>query len=225
MNPEHPDQRTREVARALVELAAGVLDADAVSLWWHDQDTAYAIARFPATARQHALSFADMPDVGESILSHDTRVYRREHAQRISSEGAGIAVCLRLPVELEEVTNHFLNVCWETERDPVEDGLLPVAQRMADHITLTLSHVIARDVTRISALELSDNVVQALSVAHLALEMDDTETARDAIERASDHAHRILHRLLDTDTTSSLRRMYAAGGTSIDLPDGAVDPT
>lgn len=225
MNADRADQRTREVARALVELAAGVLDADAVSLWWHDEDTAYAIARFPAIARQRTLRFADMPDLGENILSHDTGVHRGEDAQRVSSEGAGISVCLRLPVELEDVTNHFLNVCWETERDPVEDGSLPVAQRMADHITLTLSHVIARDVTRISALELSDNVVQALSVAHLALEMNDTETARDAIERASHHAHRILHRLLDTDTTTSLRRRYASGEVSIDLRDGAAGPT
>jgi signal transduction histidine kinase len=54
-----------------------------------------------------------------------------------------------------------------------------------------------RKSTQRQVLELHDGVVQSLSVAHLALELDRTEESRDALLEALENARTIVSRSLD----------------------------
>ncbi|MBW3658905.1 MAG: hypothetical protein KY457_09725 [Actinobacteria bacterium] len=216
------DQHVRATAQSLVEMAAAALETDAASLWWFDQEQALLVARYPEDRMPTIKVFADMPEVAESIRAGETQLYVRSESTgtvREWMEQAGIAVSLRLPVEGSVVSRHFLGLSWETEEHPPVDTILPTARRLANHIALALTRIVARRVQYESALELSDNVAQALVIARTALEMGQLDTAKQAIDRAFAETQRIMGRLSRDDDTGTLRRMYASDtlGAGADL--------
>lgn len=207
------DERVRSTAQSLVAMAAAALGTDAASLWWYDQEKALLVGRYPEDRMPTVKVFSDMPDIGASIRAGETQLYVRSEATgavREWMDRAGVAVSLRLPVEGAVVSRHFLGLSWETDDHPPVESILPMAQRVANHIALALTRVVDRHVKVESALELSDNVAQALVIAKAALELDRTETALQAIDRALDEVQRIMGRLARDDDTGTLRRMYAS---------------
>lgn len=207
------DQHVRATAQSLVEMAAAALETDAASLWCFDQAQALLVARHPEDRMPTIKVFADMPEVGASIRAGETQLYVRagsDGAVREWMEQAGIAVSLRLPVEGSAVSRHFLGLSWESEDHPPVDTLLPTARRIANHIALALTRVVDRRLQYESALELSDNVAQALVIARTSLEMGRLDTATQAIDRAFAETQRIMGRLSRDDDTGALRRMYAS---------------
>lgn len=204
-------RQLRLTAQTLIELTAGVMQADAASLWWYDDDGAYLVARFPEDRMPTTEVFADMPEVGASIRADETRLYERAAATglvREWMEAADIAVSLRLPVERAEVPRHFLSLSWAGEDHPAVDRLLPTARRFAEHIALTLARVLRDHVRVESALELSDNVAQALTIARASLDLGEVAQAERAIDRAFGHTQRMMTRLLRDDPASDYHRLY-----------------
>lgn len=205
------DQHVRATAQSLVEMTAAVMETDAASLWWYDDHHAYLVARFPEDRMPTTKIFADMPEVAASIRAGETQLYVREDetgAVREWMEQAGTAVSLRLPVESPEVPRHFLGLSWETTDHPPVDQLLPTARRFANHIALALTRIVSSRVQLESALELSDNVAQALVIAKAALEMEEHDVVAQALDRAIGETQRIMGRLVRDDDTANLRRLY-----------------
>lgn len=204
-------RQVRDTAQALVEIVAGVMQTDAASLWSYDDHEARLVARFPPHRMPEVKVFADMPEVGASIRDEETELYVRSEETgpvREWMEQAGIAVSLRLPVGSPEVPNHFLGLSWETEDHPPVTALLPTAQRLAQHVALALSRLTSQRRRIESALELADNVAQALVVAKGSLHLGRQDDAEQAIERALSETARIMGRLLRADQTGDLRRLY-----------------
>lgn len=219
------DPHVRATAQSLVQMIAGVMETDAASLWWYDDEQAYLVARFPEDRMPTRKVFADMPHVGASIQAAETELYVRDRstgAVRAWMEQAGVAVSLRLPVESAEVPRHFLGLSWETSEHPPLDTLLPTARRLANHIALALTRIVASRIQFESALELSDNVAQALVIAKASLQMERPEDAERAIDRALDQIQRIMTRLVRDDDTGNLRRLYPAN--TMGAPVGDVPP-
>lgn len=216
------DPQVRLTAQALIELLAGVLETDAASLWWYDDDAAYLVARFPEDRAPAVKRFADMPEVGISIRAGECRVYERSQqtgATRAWMERAGVAVSLRVPVQAAEVPRHFIGLSWASEDHPPIDQIVATARRFADHIALSLVRIVGHRVRVESALELSDNVAQALTVAQTSLAVGDTETAEQAVAQAFDHTQRIMGRLLRDDPASNLNRLYPSTVQATDPSD------
>lgn len=198
-------------AQAMVELVAGVLQTDAASLWWYDDEGAYLVARFPEDRAPAVKWFAEMPEVGASIKAGECRLYERAEATgsvRAWMQTAGVAVSLRIPVEAPEVARHFMGLSWSTEDHPPVAEILATARRFADHIALSLARIVAHRLRVESALELSDNVAQALTVARTSLAIGDEETAMRAMAQAFEHTQRIMARLLRGDPANNLQRLY-----------------
>jgi hypothetical protein len=204
-------EHVRAVAQSLVELTAGVMQSAAVSLWWYDEEEAHLIARFPEDRMPSVMDFSQVPEVAASIKAEETQLYVRDEATglvRDWMEQAGIEVSLRLPVAIPEVERHFLGLSWEAVEHPAVDSLLPTARRFADHIASVLSDAVARGGRVESALELSDNVAQALILAKTYLRLGRQDDAEQALERALDETQRIMGRLLGDHQSGNLRRLY-----------------
>ncbi|MBW3618627.1 MAG: hypothetical protein KY461_00130 [Actinobacteria bacterium] len=213
------DQHVQATAASLVEMTAGVLQTDAASLWWYDDHQAYLVARYPEDRMPTLKVFADMPEVGASIRAAETQLYVRDEATgavREWMERAGIAVSLRLPVESAEVARHFLGLSWSGTEHPPVASLLPTARRLANHISLALTRIVASRIQFESALELSDNVAQALVIAKASLQMDRPDDAARAIDRALYETQRIMTHLIRDDDTGNLRRLYPANTMGAD---------
>lgn len=205
------DEQARATSQSLVELAAGVLGTDATSVWHYDDERAYLLARYPQTSVPQQLVFAQMPEVGASILAGETELYQRSEAPdtvREWMELAGIQVSLRLPVAAREVQQHFLGLSWNSPDHPPIGSLLPMAQRFADHLALGLRQISAGQARVESALELSDNVAQALVVAKSSLQLGRHDIAENAIDRALEEFQAIMQRLVRDDRTGELRRLH-----------------
>jgi signal transduction histidine kinase len=67
-----------------------------------------------------------------------------------------------------------------------------------------------RELLRREALELNDNVVQHLAVAHYLLQRGEADMARDPVERSLGEAKRIIADLLDDPEPGSMRRGASA---------------
>jgi hypothetical protein len=204
-------RQVRETAQTLVEIVAGVMQTDAASLWSYDEHEARLVARFPQHRMPEVKVFADMPEVGASITAEETELYIRSESTgpvREWMEQAGVSVSLRVPVGSPEVHNHFLGLSWESEDHPPVDALLPTARRLAEHIALALTRLAAQRRRIESALELADNVAQALVVAKGSLHLGRHDDAEQAIDRALDETARIMGRLMREDDSGDLSRMY-----------------
>lgn len=231
MNPNgSADRDVHATALSLVEVAAGVMQTDAASLWSYDDDEAHLVARFPEDRMPTVKVFADMPDVARSIKAGETQLYVRAESTGVVREwmeNAGIAVSLRLPVASAEVQRHFLGLSWERDDHPPIESLLPTARRLADHVAGALSRLAAERSRVESALELSDNVAQALTIAKASLHMGDQQVAEQAIERALEETRRIMARLTPGGRTPDACRLYPSDvlGEAVDAaPSGDVSP-
>jgi hypothetical protein len=227
-NPAEP--HVRETARTLVEIAAGVMQTDAASLWRYEEHAAVLVARHPEGRMPSVLDFSQMPEVAQSIKAQETQLYVRSEADgtvRDWMEGADITVSLRLPVAAPEVPQHFIGLSWATDDHPAIESLLPTAQRVADQIALALTRLAAERLRVESALELSDNVAQALVIAKSSLHLDRQQDAERAIDRAIDETRRIMLRLMRDDPSASLRRLYPSDvlGASPDREPEPASPT
>lgn len=215
------DRDVHATAQSLLEVAAGVMQTDAASLWWYDDDEAHLVARFPEDRTPTIKVFAEMPDIARSIKAGETQLYVRAEctgAVREWMEHAGIAVSLRLPVASSQVQQHFLGLSWETEDHPPIESLLPTARRLADHVAVALSRLAAERSRVESALELSDNVAQALTIAQASLHLGDHQVAEQAVERALAETRRIMARLMPDRPTPDAHRLHPS-----DVLGGAVD--
>lgn len=220
-------REVRETAQTLIEIVAGVMQTDAASLWHYDDDRATLIARFPPNRMPEVKDFADMPEVGASIKAEETELYVRAEsagAVREWMERAGIAVSLRLPVGSPAAPRHFLGLSWETEDHPAIGTLLPTAQRLAEHMALALARLAAQRRRIESALELTDNVAQALVVAKGSLHLGRHDDAQQAIDRALEETTRIMGRLLREDATGDLSRVYPSDVLGSVGPGGDAAP-
>lgn len=160
-------------------------------------------------------------------MAGETGLYVRRDATgtvRQWMEDAGVEVSLRIPVETEEVPRHFLGLSWETPDHPPLETLLPTARRFGEHIALALTRLVAKKLQVESALELSDNVAQALVLALSSLQFGDYEEAEAAISRAFEETQRIMGRLVRNDTTGNLRRLYASGTRNEERADDLSHP-
>jgi hypothetical protein len=224
------DRDVHATAQSLVEVAAGVMQTDAASLWRYDDDGAYLVARFPEDRMPTVKVFSEMPDLAASITAGETQLYVRDQSTGVVREWmetAGIAVSLRLPVESSQVERHFLGLSWERDDHPPVESLLPTARRLADHVAVALSRLTAERSRVESALELSDNVAQALTIAKASLHMGDQQVAEQAIERALDETQRIMARLMPDGRTADACRLYPSDvlGEAVDAePSGDVSP-
>lgn len=69
-----------------------------------------------------------------------------------------------------------------------------------------------REARERQALEINDNVVQSLAVAHYRLDLGDVEAAREEVARALEAARRIITGLLDSPEPGELRRAESPPG-------------
>lgn len=201
------DARLRALAQSLVELIAGVLEGSAASLWWHDDEAAYQIGRYPDGRMRTIMPFAEMPDVGASIRAGELQVYERQHttdAVREWMDEAGIEVSLRVPVPTRMAPRHFLGLSWASGSSPPLDEVVPLAKRFAEHVGIAWTNAMSRQSRHETVLELSDNVAQALVAARGAFELGEIGNAQDAVDRAYAQLERILVRLLDEDESDTV---------------------
>jgi hypothetical protein len=219
------DRYVHETAQPLLEVAAGVVQSDAASVWRFDDEGVHLVARFPAD-RTPTVEVFTAPEIARSIRAAENRFYVRDDEPdpvRAWMQENGLAVSLRLPVETPEVQRHFLGLSWETADHPPIETLLPTARRFADHIALALARIAGRRVRHESALELSDNVAQALVIAKSSLHLEEHAVAEQAIDRALAETRRIMGQLMDDDPRGNQRRLYPSdvlgGGDASAPPD------
>ena len=221
----------REVLDRIFEISQRALPHDAMSIAIPSADgtrvTLYArtgaLRHLPAP-QELSLGDRSLLDAPwEFILKEDCREDPRYAG--IPSVQAGMRSLIIIPVHLEEQLRAWVNF-WSAIPGRFKPDDVPVARRIAAHVTLTLSHQRLAEQARLNAelraqatnLELLDELLAALTNAG---------EVRDVFERLSAIARKVLPHdaaALIVHLPDRQGRLYASSGYPDDLPGVAEIP-
>lgn len=198
-------------AEAAVEIAVGLFEADAAALWWRGDEGVRLVARAPTVARPTPMGDRTMPELLQlGDIGVATFLTRDEAPAGVAGwmDEHDLAAMSIMPMRLDDVGDWLFALSWQT----APDGLPPEESvaRFADRVELILLRAMERKWREESALELADNVAQALVLGRTLFEMDDPEGGRQALDRALEHTQRIMSRLRHEDPHAQMVRMYPA---------------
>lgn len=212
-----------EVAGAICTTAKQTFECDAASVWAIEGDASKLVARDPQPEGQGpgAVVIVDVDGAAPGLLGRGEDFISLEGpnlpqpAERRFMLERGIGAALRVPIPVPEEPRLVMGLMWDEPKAEAEPGMMAAALKFADQAALVLVLAGRREEGRRRALEINDEIMQALVVAHSALALGYYDKAEEALDASLRSTRRIVADLMDemgaeTTGAGSFRRSDAA---------------
>lgn len=203
------------LAAALVDVACGLFEAEAVSLWQFDDDVVRLLARAaPSGLPVGPLSTEPMEKLIDALSAGEIVEYDRSGAPAGLAESmrvAGLEQAMVVPVRAGELLLACA-VSWagECELSPLE-RFGPMVERFTERAAALVSVSEQRRRADVLHLVMGDDVLQSLLAATLMFDLGDVAEARAHVDAALAGTRRAMEDMLAGSGPGELRREDTSG--------------
>jgi CheY-like chemotaxis protein len=193
------------VASRACEAAQAYFGCDSVSLWRRTDNapgqTPALLARVPSPAEQADVDLASLPQTWDELAALRPMLVGQggrepEVIERGCLARSRVRTQLRLPISIDSRADAFFALDWNRPGPVLASRTLALAQDFATRAAVVVADAWRRDERRQRALEINDNVIQALVRAKGARDLAAPAELDRALDEALDAARQVIGHLL-----------------------------
>lgn len=193
------DATPAQVARRLCEDARSLFRADVVTLWRRQPGGTALLHQIPEPLGPNFtldLTSAGHDDASPQYVQSPDAA--RTASERSAMRSRGLAAAMTLPIPTDGARDHSLGLSWFAAPTLASQTLVAAAQRYADRAGSVLAGALERDQRQSHALQVNDDITNALATARIALDLGDTDAAGRALDHGLEAARALMTELLPT---------------------------